>query len=134
MTCIKFFKKEIDLTEGQVSIIKKPKFCNKQVLNYIHDLNGLSSGKYDVLYGLKMDDLVEVQDNDELKSVLHDCTIDYVVIDHDSAEIKLVITKEQDQEKASFLNNVFTKFNINHIQLRKDSPYDLAEIRTALAA
>lgn len=134
LTCIKFFKKDMSISDGQINIINKPQFCNKQVLNYIHDLNGVSSGKYDVLYGLKMDDLVEVQDNDDLKSVLHNCTIDYVVIDHDSSEIKLVITDEQDLERNSFLQNVFTKFNINHIQIRKDSPCDLTAIRTALAA
>ncbi|WP_261923070.1 hypothetical protein [Shewanella sp. NFH-SH190041] len=134
LTCIKFFKKENNMDTGSINIINKPQFCNKQVLNYIHDLNAISGGRYDVLYGLKMDELVEAQGNEELKSVLHNCTINYVVVDHDSSEIKLVITDEQDQEKTSLIHKIFSQFNINHIQITPNTPFDSGKIKTALTA
>lgn len=133
LTCIKFFKGDKAPDYSSLQYINKPHFCNKQVLNYLHELNTLSEGKYDILYGINMDDVVEISNNQELKELLHLHKLDYVVIDHESAEVKLVITNEVD-EPQSFINNIFSQFNISHIQLGKDGKYNINDIKTALAA
>ncbi|MBV7316666.1 hypothetical protein [Shewanella sp. NIFS-20-20] len=133
LTCIKFFKKDHTYNIDQLAIDTKPQFCNKHVLNQIHDLNLLAKEKYDILYGINLDEVIEVKDNHELKEILHNYKLNYVVIDHESSEIKLVITEEE-LNTNNVISNIFNKFNIRHISVKPNQPYDINLIKTALAA
>ncbi|QDF65767.1 DUF2726 domain-containing protein [Shewanella sp. SNU WT4] len=138
LTCIKFFKNESiynieNLTLEQLGASATPHFSNKQVLNQLHDLNALAKDKYDILYGVNLDEVIEVKNNDELKEVLHQYKMNYVVIDHKSSEIKLVITDNEHNENRA-IRNIFRKLNINHINVKPNQPYDFNLIKTALAA
>ncbi|MGL5409255.1 MAG: hypothetical protein ACRDAP_11180, partial [Shewanella sp.] len=62
----------------------------------------------------------------------HECRLDYVLIDHDSSEVKMVIS-DAGKQNNSPLKKLFGKFNIGFIEMNQHKQWDPQSIKQALA-
>jgi len=125
MTCIKFFKPD---TEDHSIKFNKMLF-DPQSLNFFKSLKTMVGGQYDVFCNVPIDTVFEM---DAKTAAENHTRLDYVVIDNDSSEVKLIISdfSQHDDSKAKSL---FEKFNIKLVEMTKDKPCDVQMLKQALA-
>jgi hypothetical protein len=124
MTCIKFFKTDTD----EHSIKFKKMLFDTQSFNFSKSLKTMLGGKYDVCCNVPIDTVFEM---DAHTAAENHTRLDYVVIDNDSSEVKLVISdfSQQDGAKAKSL---FKQFNIKLVEMAKGKPCDMQMLKQSL--
>ncbi|GGP91530.1 DUF2726 domain-containing protein [Shewanella ulleungensis] len=126
MTCIKFFK--TDHAEHPITL-KKALFDTQNV-DFMKSLQAVVGGKYDVCCNVPIDNVFEM---DAYSAAEHHTKLDYVVIDHDSSEVKLIISDFSQQDDAS-AKSLFEKFNIKLVEMARGKPYDVQTLKGMLPA
>jgi len=129
MTCIKFFKAGPDEAEHHEMKLK-PVLFDKQSFNFFKSLKIVVEGKYDVCCNVPLDTVFEMDQHDA--DLNHECRLDYVLIDHDSSEVKMVIS-DFGKENNSPMKKLFSKFNINFIEMNQHKQWDTQSLKQALA-
>ena len=125
LTCIKFFK-----SEEAVALhakIKNRLFDSKS-LGFLKSLKNLTHGQYEICSHVPLDAVVEVE-RDEAEPHGY---LDYVLIDQNSSEIKMIISDFSDSDNASILP-LLQKMNIRLIDMKRDRPFDPQHLSQALA-
>ncbi|GIU13604.1 hypothetical protein C9I43_17310 [Shewanella morhuae] len=129
MTCIKFFKSGSDEAEHH-EIKLKPMLFDKKSFSFFKSLKTVVEGKYDVFCNVPLDTVFEMDQHDA--SLNHDYRLDYVLIDQDSSEVKMVIS-DSSKENNSLMKKLFSKFNINFIEMNQQKSWDAQSLKQALA-
>ena len=124
MTCIKFFKTD---HEEHTVTFKKVLF-DTQSFNFLKSLKTMVGGKYDICCNVPIDTVFEM---DAQTAAENHTRLDYVVIDHYSSEVKLVISDFSHQEDAN-AKSWFEKFNIKLVEIAKGKPYDMQTLKQSL--
>lgn len=124
MTCIKFFKTN---TEDHTVKFKKMLF-DTQSFDFLKSLKTMIGEKYDVCCNVPIDTVFEM---DSQTAAENHTRLDYVVIDHDSSEVKLVISDFSNQDDANS-KSLFEKFNIKLVEMARGKPYDMQMLKLSL--
>lgn len=138
MTCIKFFKSEPSVSESNVKV--KAHKIDRNSLDFLESLKAITKDKYDVIYGTNLGQVIDIDDEaepeDSLVEYLQQCQLDYVVIDHESSLVKLVIAdpNEHSPEQHRFLERALDNIGVRLLDLAENKACDVTQIRNALAA
>ena len=124
MTCIKFFKTN---TEDHTVKFKKMLF-DTQSFDFLKSLKAMIGDKYDVCCNVPIDTVFEM---DADTAAENHTRLDYVVIDHDSSEVKLVISDFSKQEDTNS-KSLFEKFNIKLVEIARGKPCDMQTLKLSL--
>ncbi|AZG72127.1 MULTISPECIES: hypothetical protein [Shewanella] len=124
MTCIKFFKTDTE----EHSIKFKKMLFDTQSFNFLKSLKTMVGGKYDVCCNVPIDTVFEM---DAQTAAENHTRFDYVVIDHDSSEVKLVISDFSQQDDAN-AKSLFEKFNVKLVEIVRGKPYDMQMLKLSL--
>ena len=125
MTCIKFFK--TDTEEHPVKL--KNALFDKQSFNFFKSLKSMVGSQYDVCCNVPIDTVFEM---DAQTAAENHTRLDYVVIDHDSSEVKLVISDFSNTADAN-AKSLFEKFNVKLVEMTRDKPCDVQMLKQTLA-
>lgn len=126
MTCIKFFKHE---GESTLHAKIKNRLFDNESLGFFKALKSLTKGQYEICSHVPLEAVLEV-DLDEAEPHGY---LDYVLIDQNSSEIKMIISDFSDVDNASVLP-LLQKMNIRLIDMKRDHPFDSLHLSQALAA
>ncbi len=138
MTCIKFFKSEPLVSESNVKV--KAHQLDRNSLDFLQNLKAITKDKYDVIYGTNLGHIIDVDDDlkpeDTVIEYLQQCQLDYVVVDHESSLVKLVIAdpKEHTAEQHRFLERALDNIGVRLLDLSENKACDVTQIKNALAA
>ena len=126
MTCIKFFKSE---TAAPVHAKIKDRLFDNESLGFLKSLKSLTKGEYEICSHVPLESVIEVNaDEAEPHGYL-----DYVLIDQNSSEIKMVISDFSDKYSAE-IKPLLQKLNIRLIDMKRNCPMDKQHLMQALAA
>ncbi|WP_156312317.1 DUF2726 domain-containing protein [Shewanella sp. Sh95] len=129
MTCIKFFR--ADPEEAAHHEMKlKPVLFDEDSFNFFKSLKTVVEGKYDVCCNVPLDTVFDMDQHDA--DLNHECRLDYVLIDHDSSEVKMVIS-DAGKQINSPMKKLFSKFNIGFIEMNQHKQWDATSLKQALA-
>ncbi|KFZ37623.1 hypothetical protein HR45_09370 [Shewanella mangrovi] len=126
LTCIKFFRHE---NEVPLHARIKNRLFDNESLGFFKSLKSLTKGQYEICSHVPLDSVVEVE-RDEAEPHGY---LDYVLIDQNSSEIKMIISDFSDVDNASVLP-LLRKMNIRIIDMKRDHPFDTQHLSQALAA
>ncbi|WP_345880390.1 hypothetical protein [Shewanella algae] len=126
MTCIKFFKSDEKNAE---SIKLKNRFFDKQSLDFFKSLKSLTNGRYEVCSNVALESVVDI---DPHAPASHS-RLDYVLIDQNSSEIKMVISDFSDAESANS-KSLLEKLNVRLIDMKRSNPLDAQHLEQMLTA
>ena len=126
MTCIKFFKTD---HEEHTITLKKTLF-DTQSFDFMKSLQAMVGGKYDVCCNVPMDNVFEM---DAHTAAENHTKLDYVVIDHDASEVKLIISDFSKEDDAN-AKSLFEKFNVKLVEMARGKPYDVQMLQGVLPA
>lgn len=127
MTCIKFFKTEE--THNNEVVKLKSRFFDNKSLDFFKSLKSLTSGRYEVCSNVTLGSVVDIDSHAAESHV----RLDYVLIDQNSSEIKMVISDFSDAESASS-KSLLEKLNIRLIDMKRSNPLDVQHLQQVLAA
>lgn len=128
MTCIKFFK--ADPTDSAHHEMKLKPVFDKQSFDFFKSLKTVVEGKYDVCCNVPLDTVFDMDQHDA--DLNHECRLDYVLIDHDSSEVKMVIS-DFGKANNSPMKTLFSQFNIGFIEMNPHKQWDTQTLKQALA-
>ncbi|WP_335924543.1 hypothetical protein [Shewanella indica] len=126
MTCIKFFKSD----EKNAEEIKlKNRFFDKQSLDFFKSLKSLTNGRYEVCSNVALESVVDIDPH----ATASYSRLDYVLIDQNSSEIKMVISDFSDAESANS-KSLLEKLNVRLIDMKRSNPLDAQHLEQMLTA
>lgn len=138
MTCIKFFRSD-EVKEQNIDI--KAHAIDKKAIDFLDNLKLIAKGRYDVIYGTNLAHIIDIENEPDtvplvVENYLKDCQLDYVLIDHESQAIKLVIADpaENTVEQTRFMERALEKIGVRLIKMTENKMCDDDLVRNALAA
>ncbi|QYJ78675.1 hypothetical protein [Shewanella acanthi] len=128
MTCIKFFRADHDDVHHEMTL--RPELFDKESFNFFKSLKTVVEGKYDVCVNVPLDNVFNMDQHDA--ELNHECRLDYVLVDHDSSAVKLVIS-DSGKQSNSPMKKLFSKFNVGFVEMNQHKQWDPQSLKLALA-